>query len=119
MQRDETSGPVHRVRPLEERHPSSERFHEILGMLGALHDKKQSDYGVKGDPFFNIRSSAEWDIEPWIGAMMRSDDKTRRLRKVAAGGTLENEGALDSFADRAVYTIIAMILYEEKSGVKW
>lgn len=39
------------------RHPNSARFHEILEELGALHDKKQMDYGRADDPFANINAS--------------------------------------------------------------
>lgn len=95
------------------RHPLSERFHQVLRELGALHDRKQADYGQPHDPFANVRGSQEWGLEPWVGAMVRAQDKMRRLQKVAKGGTLSNESAEDSFKDLAVYTIIASILYEE------
>jgi hypothetical protein len=99
-----------------ERHPASERFHAILHSLGALHDRKQRDYGRDNDPFANVRASEEWTVEPWIGAMIRATDKVRRLQTFAAKGTLANEGVVDAFDDLAVYAVIGRVLFEETAG---
>ena len=96
------------------RHPSSQRFHDILAKLGDLHDKKQRDYGTDADPFNNIRASAkEWGIPAWVGAMLRATDKVRRLQKFADAGKLANESVIDAFDDLAVYAVIARVMYEE------
>ncbi len=98
------------------RHPSSQRFHDILKELGVLHDKKQKDYGTDADPFNNIRSSArEWGIPAWVGAMLRATDKVRRLQKFADKGELANESVIDAFDDLAVYAVIARVMYEEEN----
>jgi hypothetical protein len=89
------------------------RFHEILELLGELHDKKQKDYGRNDDPFANVRGSVEWGIPPWVGALVRATDKIKRLQKEARDGVLSNESAEDSFMDLAVYAIIGLILYRE------
>lgn len=91
----------------------SARFHEILAELGRLHDRKQADYGRASDPFANIRASDDFGITPWIGAMIRANDKMRRIQKAASGGTLANESLEDSLRDLAVYSIIALVLFEE------
>ena len=101
------------AKPMQ-RHPNSARFHEILGELGALHDKKQRDYGRAGDPFANVRASEEWGIAPWVGAMVRLNDKVRRLQVAAQGGTLVNESVEDSMRDIAVYSVIALVLWEQE-----
>ncbi len=107
-------GIVHNCFP-KPRHPSSQRFHDILKELGALHDKKQKDYGTDADPFNNIRASAkEWGIPAWVGAMLRATDKVRRLQKFADKGELANESVIDAFDDLAVYAVIARVMYEEK-----
>ena len=98
----------------KERHPSSQRFHDILYKLGRLHDKKQKDYGTDEDPFNNIRASAEWGISAWVGAMLRATDKVRRLQKFADAGELANESVIDAFSDLAVYAVIARVMYEEE-----
>lgn len=96
------------------RHPLSDRFHEILEELGDLHDRKQIDYGRAKDPFANVRGSETWGVKPWIGAMLRGNDKMERLKNFAKTGSLANEGADDSFRDLAVYAIIALVLWEEE-----
>ena len=93
---------------------SDVRFHEILAELGALHDKKAADYGRDDDPLANVRAAEEWNVAPWIGAMIRLTDKVRRLQSLAKKGSLANESAADSLRDIAVYAIIALILLEEE-----
>lgn len=94
----------------------SERFHELLAEIGMLHDQKQADYGRKHDPFANVRASEEWGVEAWVGAMIRATDKLRRLQTFAQIGTLANEGVADSLKDLAVYSLIALVLFEDRHG---
>lgn len=91
----------------------SVRFHELLKEIGDLHDAKQQDYGNATDPFANVRASKEWGIPPWMGAMLRGNDKMKRLQNHAKGAALRNESARDSFLDLAVYALIGLCLYEE------
>lgn len=91
-------------------------FHELLGQIGRLHDKKQQDYGRAQDPFANVRASHEWGVTPWVGAMVRLTDKVRRLQRFAEKGVLANESAEDSMLDIAVYALIALRLYREESA---
>lgn len=99
---------------MTDRHPNSARFHEILSELGELHDRKQLDYGRGDDPFANVRSSAEWGVPGWVGSMIRANDKIRRLQSLIANGKLENESAEDSLRDLAVYSVIALVLFEQE-----
>src|SRR3954469_17715722 len=69
-----------------ERHPNSARFHSLLAEAGELHDKKQADYGRDQDPFANVRSSSEWGVDSWVGAMVRLNDKVKRLQSLAKKG---------------------------------
>ena len=96
------------------RNPNSQRFHELLKSAGDLHDLKQSDYGKDSDPFANVRATEEWGIPAWVGAMIRLNDKVARLKSLAAKGSLNNEAAIDSFMDIAVYSLIACVLYEQE-----
>lgn len=96
------------------RHPNSERFHSILKELGDLHDLKQLDYGKDSDPFSNVRSSENWGMSPWVGAMVRATDKVHRLQSLVKKGKLNNESAEDSLRDLAVYAVIALVLFEEE-----
>lgn len=92
----------------------SEKFHQLLREIGDLHDRKQKDYGTKGDPFANVRASAEFGVAPWVGALIRENDKTTRLKSYIANGSLANEGVRDSLMDKAVYSLIALILFDEE-----
>lgn len=88
-------------------------FPSVLKELQDMHDRKGADYDRDEVPYFNIRGSADWGIEPWIGAMVRANDKIKRLQKYASRGNLANESAEDSLLDLAVYSIIALILWRE------
>ena len=90
------------------------RFHAVLAEMGNLHDKKQADYGLPTDAFSNIRAGEDWGVEAWVSALIRANDKVKRLQKVAQGGELSNEGVEDSLIDLANYAVIALVLYREK-----
>lgn len=89
------------------------RYGEILDELGALHARKNRDYGRDSDPYANVRGSVEWGVPAWVGGMVRANDKVKRLQQYARTGTLANEGVRDSFLDLAAYAIIACILWED------
>lgn len=89
-------------------------FEKVIAEIVALHDKKQSDYGRTEDPFANVRASEDFGVAPWLGAVIRANDKVRRLQKFARGGTMVNESAEDSMLDAAVYFIIALCLFREE-----
>ena len=93
--------------------PGDPRLHTLLAEIGELHDRKQQDYGTDSDPFANVRASELWGIPAWVGAMIRLNDKVKRLQTLALRGNLANESPKDSFMDIAVYALIASILYEE------
>jgi len=88
-------------------------------MLGVMHVSKGADYGLTSDPFSNVRSSEEFGIPPWIGCMVRANDKMRRIQKAssqtleAGKASLENESVEDSLLDLGVYSIIGAVLLGE------
>lgn len=90
-------------------------FAAILAESLALHSQKSKDYGTDGDPYANIRACAEFGIEPWLGAVLRANDKMTRLKQFARKGELANESAEDSLLDNCVYFVIALMLYREAS----
>ena len=96
-----------------EEHGGDTRFLEKLTQIAELHSRKQHDYGADADPFANLRASAEFGVEPWIGATVRLNDKITRIKSFLAKGELKNEPLVDAFYDIAVYALIALILYEE------
>jgi len=90
------------------------RFHALLREIGDLHDKKQQDYGSDTDPLANVRASQQYGVAPWIGTLVRMNDKVHRLQQFAKKGALANESAEDSMMDIAVYALIALVLYREE-----
>ena len=89
------------------------RFQVILAELLDLHNQKGKDYDHPQEQYANVRAGEDFGIPAWVGAMVRANDKMRRIQKVAQGGVLANESIIDSFNDLAIYVIIARILYEE------
>ena len=86
----------------------------MLKELGELHDKKSFDYGADNDPLANVRASEEFGIPAWVGALIRLNDKVVRLKSFARKKELKNESVEDSMKDIAVYSLIALILYEQE-----
>lgn len=107
------SGAPHPEVYVPQPHRLSQSFHDILAQMGALHDKKQKDYGVIGDPFKNVRNSEDFGVAPWVGCMIRANDKMKRIQSFAQKGELANESLEDSLLDLAVYSVIALVLLEE------
>lgn len=96
------------------RHPSSQKFHDLLDEIARLHDSKQHDYGKPDDPFRNVRSAEEFGIAPWLGCTLRMNDKISRIKSFAInGGVLKHESVEDSLKDIAVYALIALVLFRE------
>jgi hypothetical protein len=89
-------------------------FEQVISEVLEMHQRKGADYGRDYDFFANVSASAEWGISPWIGAMMRANDKIVRLQAYANGSTLQNEGVEDSLLDIATYTIIALCLFRRE-----
>ena len=89
---------------------------QLIDEIGQLHDKKQADYGTDKDPFANIVASSEFGIKPWIGAMLRLNDKVSRIKSFILRGVLRNEPVSDSMVDIAVYALIAKVLYDRESA---
>ena len=98
------------------RHPSSQKFHNLLDELAFMHDQKMADYGTDTDPFDNVRQSAlEYDVPPWVGARIRGKDKSNRIKNFYRRKKVDNEPIRDSLLDEAAYALIALILLEEET----
>lgn len=89
------------------------RFTDTLLDLYSVHLTKHQDYDPSGLLFENIRQSKEFGVPGWIGAMVRLNDKIKRIQSFIKHCSLQNEGVKDSLLDIANYAIIALILYEE------
>ena len=79
------------------------------------HRAKGADYNGQARDYDNLREGQDWNVKPWVMAMMRAGEKMRRVKTFARTGSLQNEGLHDSLLDIAVLSLIAHILHEEDS----
>jgi hypothetical protein len=91
-------------------------FERVIQEVLEMHRRKGADYGTDEDFFANVSASGNWGIAPWVGAMMRANDKVVRLQAAAKGSTLKNEGIEDSLIDIATYAIIAVCLFRRQTA---
>lgn len=99
---------------ITERH-GHPRFYELLEEMADLHDRKNHDYSGD-DPLSNLRSSVEIGIPAWKGILVRLMDKWARLKTFAKKETLKvkDESIKDTLMDNAIYSLLCIIIYEEK-----
>lgn len=92
------------------------RFYEILEQMKELHSRKNHDYAGTSDPLKNLRACERLKLKPFMGVMVRLQDKWSRLEEFVKSGTLmvKNESVIDTLMDNAVYSVLAIILYEEQ-----
>jgi len=95
------------------------RFAEILKELKKLHDAKNKDYAQPDRPLSNLQECEDMGIPGWIGIVVRLGDKYSRLKQCARKYFINEELAVkdetvrETLRDNAIYSILAMILYEE------
>ena len=95
------------------------RFYEILKEMAELHSRKNHDYAGTSDPLKNLRACERLELDPFMGVMVRLQDKWSRLEEFVKSEKLmvKGEGVKDTLMDNAVYSILAVILYEEQKKV--
>jgi hypothetical protein len=84
----------------------------LIDEIASLHESKSHDYGFR-DPFANLRAAEEFGIEPWVGCLLRANDKITRIKSFLQSGELKHESVQDSLRDIAVYALMAAVLLEE------
>lgn len=89
-----------------------DEYLKILEEMREMHRKKAADYGGNTGTD-NLRASAEFGIAPWLGAVLRMNDKVTRIKSLTKNGRLENESLEDSLMDIAAYAILSLVLYRE------
>ena len=92
------------------------QFYEIIEELKRLHSVKNHDYAGEADPLANLRECERINIPAFTGCFVRIQDKYMRLMNFIKSGTLlvKDESVRDTLRDMAVYSILAMILYDEQ-----
>ena len=85
------------------------RFYELLKVMAEMHSNKSHDYASRQDPLYNLRQFG------WKGVVVRLGDKFCRLKGFVEKGELKvkDESIIDTFLDNAIYSLLAIVLYEE------
>jgi len=92
------------------------RFYDVLEQMKELHSRKNHDYAGTSDPLKNLRACERLELKPFMGVMVRLQDKWSRLEEFVKSGKLmvKGESVKDTLMDNAVYSVLAIILYEEQ-----
>lgn len=96
------------------RNPRFAAFVGILEEARQLHTSKSHDYGADADPYANLRAAASLGIPPWVGCVLRVNDKMHRISSFLLKGDLKHESVEDSLLDMIVYLACALMLYREE-----
>jgi len=89
-------------------------FVELIEELKRLHESKNHDYAEDSDPLSNLRKSERLGVPAWKGVLVRLTDKWSRIEQLAGGKTPKHESLRDSLIDNAVYSLLAILLLDEK-----
>lgn len=91
-------------------------FYELLDQMAELHSRKNHDYAGTSDPLKNLRACERLNLKPFMGVMVRLQDKWSRLEEFVKSGQLmvKNESVIDTLMDNAVYSLLAILLYKEQ-----
>jgi hypothetical protein len=92
------------------------RFYELLESLADLHSAKNHDY-AGDDPLSNFRMCEEMGLPAWKGVVVRLTDKWARLLNFTKKEELlvKDESFIDTLRDNAIYSLLCIILFEEKN----
>ncbi len=89
-------------------------FYDLLNKIGDLHARKNSNYAEDMDPLSNLKACERLNITPFMGVMIRLQDKWSRLEQLAKGKPdLVGESIEDTLMDNAVYSLLAIVLLNE------
>ncbi len=91
-------------------------FYKLLERIADLHSRKNHDYSGESDPLKNLRACERLNLKPFLGVLVRLQDKWSRLEEFVKSGQLmvKNESVIDTLMDNAVYSLLAIILYQEQ-----
>jgi hypothetical protein len=93
------------------------RFKKLLKQMEKIHLLKNHDYAKDEDPLSNLKMSEMFGVEPYIGTLVRMSDKFSRLCQIVKkGNAVKDETFEDSCLDLAVYSLLCIILHEEKNA---
>lgn len=90
-------------------------FDVVLDEIRELNQRKRNDYATNQDPFSNFKdSSHQVGVTPGVSVEVLIATKQSRLRQLLGSGReAANESVRDTLLDRAVYSIIALAMYDQ------
>lgn len=93
-------------------------FYKLLDQMAELHSKKNHDYSGDEDPLKNLKAARRLGVSPFLGVLVRLQDKWSRLEQFIKTGILEvkTEKIEDTLMDNAVYSLLAIILLREANA---
>ena len=73
-------------------------FYKLLNQMAELHSRKNHDYAGTSDPLKNLRACTRLELDPFIGVMVRLQDKWSRIEEFVKSKTLlvKNESVEDT-----------------------
>ena len=91
------------------------KFYDLLEQMAKMHNRKNHDYARDDDPLSNLRACRSLGIQPFVGVMVRLQDKWDRIISFITKDELKvkGESIKDTLMDNAVYSLLAIILLEE------
>lgn len=98
-----------------------DRFNELLDEIRQLHNNKGADYGDgDDDQYDNLHAASRLGISPFLGVLLRMSDKFTRIQTITRKRRINvcGETVTDTLLDLAVYSLLAIQLYEEEHGGK-
>jgi hypothetical protein len=96
------------------------KFYEFLKKMAEVHSNKNHDYAGDKDPLKNLHAPKRLGITPFMGVLVRLQDKASRLEQFAQSNELyvKDESVIDTLIDQANYSVLAAILYLEEQESK-
>ena len=100
------------------------RFEYLVEVMKRIMRQKGGNYGTEEDMFDNLRECERKRLATsWDGIEIRIGDKTARICNAFRKGKVRknwvtNEKPRDDLFDRAIYSLIQILLLEEEEGVQ-
>ena len=91
-------------------------FDALLAEVATLHNGKNHDYAHDTDPLSNLKRAELLGVDPFVGVIVRLSDKWSRLEQLVSGKTPKHESIRDTLMDNAVYSLLAILLLDQKAG---
>jgi hypothetical protein len=97
------------------------RFYALLEELADLHNRKNQDYSEPGQALGNLLAATRVGLTPFLGVAVRLQDKFSRFENLirkGGHGAVVDEKIDDTLRDMAIYSLLAIILWEEAAKSK-